>query len=63
MTISRIKFKYTERLSDSSVLYQGNTALMLALKQRDLELAGALLGAKANVEATHVTCYASMLVS
>ena len=34
--------------------WQGNTAVMLAVKQGDLEVANALLGAKANVEATNV---------
>ena len=38
----------------SSVLWQGNTALMLAVKQGDFEVAEALLGAKANMEALNV---------
>jgi ankyrin repeat protein len=36
------------------VFWQGNTALMLAVKQGDLKAADGLLGAKANVQATNV---------
>ena len=34
--------------------WQGNTAIMLAAKRGDLEVTDALLGAKANVDATKV---------